>query len=485
MNYTDYDLMLLNRIKGAESVCLIGEDVLYFQQLIQMIYKTVTVRSYGASEILGSGDGFDYILIGDSIIKEGAGKDYLYRFTDIGFMTGLSGNAGKEENKTKKDTTILAVVKTLPMDFCCNAFIRAGYEILRSQKLRVMENAEEAYFLFDLKKHEEQESEKIETPSRYQTVYVLCPKAVKTGGAELLHQLVYHINRLGGNAYITYILSGDRELLTVPAFERYVYGHVRTVPEIIDEPENAVIIPEGWFIGVDFVRRAKRLFWWLSVDNFLEACMDYRRGSIEQEIALICQKTDIHLYQSAYARTFVELFNGEGKPLLPLSDYLNDTFLENSEAALKDEKQDMVLYNPKKGIEFTSLLMEAAPDLPWKPIENLTTEQVQELLRKAKVYIDFGNHPGKDRIPREAAISGCIVITGRRGSAANEEDVPIPDQYKLDEETKAPAEAVSLIRDCIGSYAERIGDFAAYRDKILKEKDVFETDLKMVFFGEA
>ena len=47
----------------------------------------------------------------------------------------------------------------------------------------------------------------------------------------------------------------------------------------------------------------------------------------------------------------------------------------------------------------------------------MTPEQVVDLMSESKVYIDFGNHPGKDRIPREAVINGCCVITGVRGSA--------------------------------------------------------------------
>jgi len=33
-----------------------------------------------------------------------------------------------------------------------------------------------------------------------------------------------------------------------------------------------------------------------------------------------------------------------------------------------------------------------------------------------QVYIDFGHHPGQDRLPREAVQCGCVVITGKRGS---------------------------------------------------------------------
>lgn len=59
-----------------------------------------------------------------------------------------------------------------------------------------------------------------------------------------------------------------------------------------------------------------------------------------------------------------------------------------------------------------------AQDLRWVPLIGMTTEEMRSCMSKSKVYIDFGNHPGKDRIPREAAISGCIVITGKRGAAA-------------------------------------------------------------------
>ena len=81
--------------------------------------------------------------------------------------------------------------------------------------------------------------------------------------------------------------------------------------------------------------------------------------------------------------------------------------------------------------------MKAFPNLHWKAIENMSTEEVAELLNRSKVYIDFGNHPGKDRFPREAAISGCCIITGQRGAAANDIDVMIPRSYKFPDKTSS------------------------------------------------
>ena len=53
-------------------------------------------------------------------------------------------------------------------------------------------------------------------------------------------------------------------------------------------------------------------------------------------------------------------------------------------------------------------------------------------MMESKVYIDFGNHLGKDRIPREVA-SGCCIITGKTGADKYKEDVYIGEKFKFDE----------------------------------------------------
>ena len=65
-------------------------------------------------------------------------------------------------------------------------------------------------------------------------------------------------------------------------------------------------------------------------------------------------------------------------------------------------------------------------------LENMNPQQLCDALDKSMIYIDFGNHPGKDRIPREACCRNCIVMTSKLGSANNSYDVPIPDEYKFD-----------------------------------------------------
>ena len=92
------------------------------------------------------------------------------------------------------------------------------------------------------------------------------------------------------------------------------------------------------------------------------------------------------------------------------------------------------MYNPKKGYEFTKKLISKANNtIKFIPLENLTCSEVRDLLLKSKIYIDFGNHPGKDRFPREAAMCGNAILTNKKGAAKYNEDVPINKIYKMDD----------------------------------------------------
>ncbi|KAL3809235.1 hypothetical protein ACHAXA_005283 [Cyclostephanos tholiformis] len=85
--------------------------------------------------------------------------------------------------------------------------------------------------------------------------------------------------------------------------------------------------------------------------------------------------------------------------------------------------------------------------------------------RRIWQYIDFGPHPGMDRLPREAALAGCIVITNREGAAAHDEDVPLPQEFKF---RTFDVEALhALLGDiCRGDSAERKGRYGEYVERM-------------------
>ncbi len=160
-----------------------------------------------------------------------------------------------------------------------------------------------------------------------------------------------------------------------------------------------------------------------------------------------------------------------------LSDYLADDYLGLTPDMA--QKEDLVVYNPKKGASFTKKLIRASPDLTFAPIIGMSRQEVIRLLLRAKVYIDFGNHPGKDRIPREARMAGCVVVTGTDGAARFDADIPIQ------EKIPARSENIRTIRNLIGTVMSDYATFnsrqSAYAEQIKREKGDFVAQVKSLW----
>lgn len=82
-------------------------------------------------------------------------------------------------------------------------------------------------------------------------IYVICPAEYKTGGTELLHQLVYTLNKNGLKAYITYFnINRDKEPIN-ESFKKYVSIY-KSLDDIIDSKNNIIVLPE---IKVDLLKQ--------------------------------------------------------------------------------------------------------------------------------------------------------------------------------------------------------------------------------------
>lgn len=325
-------------------------------------------------------------------------------------------------------------------------------------------------------------------------IYVVCPANNKTGGTELLHQLVFQLNELTGGhdkAVLAYYLEGkcNRNDPTPDEFKQYIQ-HKCFVNEIVDNSANVLILPEICVGKHKKFKYIQKMIWWLSVDNYYVMSGKWNRlkrwGILSFLKHLVLNdyasekdlyKIPHHMVQSYFAKDFFMRKGISENRIIYLSDYINDIYISGEQM---DEKLDIVIYNPQKGYEYTKILMETAPDIQWIPIQNMTNEEVFHLMHKAKVYIDFGNHPGKDRIPREAAVSGCCIITNKNGSAAFWQDVPIPEKYKYGDDS-TPEKIIEAIRKCINNYDEEIVEFHKYCDFIKSEKTKFIEDIKNIF----
>ena len=331
-------------------------------------------------------------------------------------------------------------------------------------------------------------------------IYIFCPAYVKTGGPELLHQLSDFLitKHQEIDTYFVYYNKNENRNYTNEDFKKYRI-HVTDYP--VDEEESLIIVPETRILELNKFNKAKKAIWWQSVDNYqliyeigyrfksnsnkfkaIASCI-YHKDYLNKIFSYHASKhavntANIHLCQSYYSKQYLIKRGIKDSKVLMLSDYINDNYLSvNYKVNLKE---DLVAYFPKKGFDVTKRLISNGPNIRWVPIQNMTTTQVRDLLLKCKVYIDFGNFPGKDRVPREAAMCGCCVITGKKGASKYYEDVPINEKYKFDDPKSHINNILDTINYCLNNYEKCEKDFAYFRNTILKEKAVFIDEIEVL-----
>jgi hypothetical protein len=318
-------------------------------------------------------------------------------------------------------------------------------------------------------------------------IYIACPGNYATGGTELLHQLSYALKKYTNQVRIFYY-SG--EAITPERFNSY---DVILAESIEDDEKNIIIVPEVATHLLKMFQNIKKIVWWLSVDNYYSQIKirkdEFIKSSIRSIIKVIrirnyfSHKVNfrdenlVHCVQSRYAKDFLDLKGVQN--IYFLSDYLNSTYMEVPMG--ERERLDQILYNPKKGFGFTEKIIRQCPEYTFIPLEKMTPKEVAILCETSKIYIDFGPHPGKDRFPREAAILGCVVLVGKRGSAVNQIDIPIDDSYKF----PLRKASITLIRKRIQEIFQNFEDeqrrFDEYRLVISSEKTNFDHEVESLF----
>ncbi len=313
-------------------------------------------------------------------------------------------------------------------------------------------------------------------------VYIMCPTDVATGGTELLHQLGYKLLKIGIDAHMFYIGTFENS----PVANRFSFYNVPYTNNIEDSENNILVVGETLLNKIYKFRKLKIYAWFLSVNNYIGYYNKNTRISRKIKVVLNDISVKLHnkkweyLVQSEYAREYC-LTHFKTKKINFLSDYLNGTFI-NDVVKTDFNREKILLYNPKKGLEITKKILEFVDDdIKCIPLEKMTPNEIKKLMCKSMIYIDFGNHPGKDRIPREAAICGCVVVVGNKGAAKNNIDVFIHDKYKFNEEEISVKDIACKINEYVAQYFNIIDDFKEYKKRIVNEETVFEKEVLNIF----
>ena len=332
----------------------------------------------------------------------------------------------------------------------------------------------------------------------FNEVLLLCPE-VKTGGPEALHQLGYRIAQHGGAARMVYYaphssIEVDGDILRCHAETSPMPAHfAQYQPLVLREtrlgPGTLMVFPEPLSKLAAEANKYQRALWWLSLDNAMPQNQDLLDEAARR--ALFADTNLIHLYQSDYARHFLAA-NGAAQ-YFPLSDYTDPQFvhrsLVTSEVAPIEARRDVVCFFPNKGGERAARFLAGAAALrhpiEFVPIRDMTKAQVRETLFDARIYLDFGHHPGKDRVPREAAIAGAVVLLLAVGAATCFLDHPLPAAYRFTDDDIASGVLHRRIDAILDEPAAHFAAQRLYRQRILLEQERFDLEVRSFFFDGA
>ena len=187
-------------------------------------------------------------------------------------------------------------------------------------------------------------------------------------------------------------------------------------------------------------------------------------------------RTSRHIAQSEYAIAYLNLRAGIVANLV--SDFIPRE--KHQETIESPTRRTAVAFNPKKGADLARAVKQVMPDtIDWVPLENMTGPEISATLREVSVYLDLGGQPGRDRLPREAALAGCPVIVAKRGAGLFLADAPLLDMYKVDVTAASFARDTSLlIADMIADPTAHAAAQSSYRDWVQNDRARFSAEVQ-------
>ena len=331
------------------------------------------------------------------------------------------------------------------------------------------------------------------SPPQYECVRVYYPRGLQTGGPEALHQLVDSLRGMGVDAALM-PLPGTEDRDRVPGYESYDAPEA-SMPHV--SSTCGVVVPEVWHKALK-LEYENLLCWWLSVDNsaffaasrswrFRQELSDSRHVLLTAYAREKARRTAYakhirqarHLAQSVYAQQ--QLSINLKIPSDMLSDYTTFAAIDRE---LSASSRPVIAFNPAKGGHLAHQVRDQfSGTVEWVSLNSMDRTQLQSALLRTDIYLELGHQPGKDRLPREAAACGAVVLALQRGSGAVPSDVAIPTQHKISDEGDIPKKAVALIRRVLADLVAHHALQADYRKKVASERTTFNREVAEVFRG--
>jgi hypothetical protein len=338
-----------------------------------------------------------------------------------------------------------------------------------------------------------------------QNTYIILLAGLVTGGPETFHQVCDVINKSGKNkAYMVYI-DNSLNIVNANVPEPYKKYNIFTASKIEDTPNNLVIVSETSIYFLTRFKFVKKAICFLSLDYYRPAYRENNSYRIEYSLILrslrlpvyfliwltrLFKQKSIHEFKVEKIKDARVSYNCEYEEKYlrkkkisnlyylcgPISqDYFN---VGSKNIGLSEGRDLNILFNPKKGLKFTLKIIKAYKKffkndkVSFVPIQNMSNKEIQQKMLSSRLYIDFGYFPGPERLPRQAVIMGCNIITSTLG-AAKFNDVKIPSEYKFNVSAFSIFNICQTIHELTFNYSKHFHEFDDYRDLVYYQNQTF------------
>ena len=280
-----------------------------------------------------------------------------------------------------------------------------------------------------------------------------------------------------------------------------------------------MIIPE-YYPAVEISKKYKNIqkgLWWLSVDFYLYHRFIYKNHSFLRSLIKIPHKVIKIINQLLFfqfenlslfkylkliylnipfynvfkisnvkinlAHSYYQYITLKSKNIdsTYLSDSINSEYVKAGKKIFLKNKKNIICFNPRKSSAFFDRFVKLNPDIKFIPVIGYNLKQLIKLLSKSKIYMDFGFHPGQDRLPREAALLKNCIITNKEGSAAFYKDVPIAKEFKFLEKRENHVKIREKIDQIFESFPKELEKFKSYRKFLLSQEKKYEKQISKLF----
>ena len=347
-------------------------------------------------------------------------------------------------------------------------------------------------------------------------IYIVVPFEAATGGGESLHQLARVLMEENQNVSVFYSQSQislkKKDTITECPHERFKRYRIPVAKTIEDSSDNILIVPEVETHFFHRFRHIKKVIWWLSLTFFLaqksfhnqaklnvfqhqwpsimlpvaffEALLRGRIKPSQHTYNFNSSESVFHLYNCEYARSFLVQNHVPEENMLYLCGPIDDLyFREANNVSLEDKSGRVIAYNPAKDTGYakavTEFLQQQGVTVELAPIENMNKEEIAALLKRTRVYMDFGYFPGPERMPREAVVMGCNIVTSKNGAANNHIDVPIPDAMKIETIPDNVRHAAKVVQTLLEEYEAYQPFYEEYKSKVTAQVQTFNRNVSL------